>query len=73
MHHVPLCVTPCACEFGIKSNYLTAKEPEHRVAHIPPIVAPGPVDQGLLNKPMCTNVKQVNLCKGGNWQTGRVE
>jgi hypothetical protein len=24
-------------------NYLTAKEPEQRVAHIPPIVAPGPV------------------------------
>jgi len=27
------------------SNYLTANEPEQRVAHIPPIVAPGPADQ----------------------------
>jgi hypothetical protein len=26
-------------------NYLTANEPEHRVAHIPPIVAPGPANQ----------------------------
>lgn len=25
-----------------QSNYLTAKEPEQRVAHIPPMVAPGP-------------------------------
>lgn len=28
-----------------QSNYLTANEPEQRVAHIPPIVAPGPVCQ----------------------------
>lgn len=27
----------------IDRNYLTAKEPEQRVAHIPPMVAPGPV------------------------------
>lgn len=33
-----------ACEVE-DNNYLTAKEPEQRVAHIPPIVAPGPVDQ----------------------------
>lgn len=28
-----------------QSNYLTAKEPEQRVAHIPPMVAPGPACQ----------------------------
>lgn len=28
-----------------KENYLTASEPEQRVAHIPPIVAPGPANQ----------------------------
>lgn len=26
-------------------NYLTANEPEQRVAHIPPMVAPGPANQ----------------------------
>lgn len=31
-------------------NYLTANEPEHRVAHIPPIVAPGPVNQTNVDK-----------------------
>lgn len=25
-----------------QGNYLTAKEPEQRVAHMPPMVAPGP-------------------------------
>lgn len=25
-----------------QNNNLTAKDPEHRVAHIPPMVAPGP-------------------------------
>lgn len=28
-------------------NYLTAKEPEQRVAHIPPMVAPGPARQDV--------------------------
>lgn len=28
-----------------QGNYLTAKEPEQRVAHIPPMVAPGPAFQ----------------------------
>lgn len=32
-----------------KQHDLTAKEPEQRVAHIPPIVAPGP-DDGAVNK-----------------------
>ena len=30
-----------------QSNYLTAKEPEQRVAHIPPMVAPGPVSKNF--------------------------
>ena len=34
----------------IIENYLTANEPEHRVAHIPPIVAPGPVNQTNVDK-----------------------
>ena len=29
-------------------NYLTANEPEQRVAHIPPMVAPGPANQNNL-------------------------
>lgn len=31
-----------------QGNYLTAKEPEQRVAHIPPMVAPGPAFQKFL-------------------------
>jgi hypothetical protein len=30
---------------GKMDNYLTANEPEQRVAHIPPMVAPGPANQ----------------------------
>lgn len=29
----------------VQERYLTAKEPEQRVAHMPPIVAPGPTCQ----------------------------
>lgn len=37
----------------VHERYLTAKEPEQRVAHIPPIVAPGPAFQKLVR---CTKI-----------------
>lgn len=34
----------------VTDKYLTAKDPEQRVAHMPPIVAPGPVYKELVKR-----------------------
>lgn len=43
---------PCKLQLMKQRHYLTAKEPEQRVAHIPPMVAPGPACQHVW-----TNIK----------------